>query len=108
LDLSVLDEIKIEGKAAVGVLAKTEGQGKHKKLYFDKTSGLLVKVESSTFRPGGQQDLSEVYYRDYEERDGLKHYRRISAFVNGVLAQEVTVTELEFFDKLDPKVFAKP
>jgi hypothetical protein len=105
-ELAVLEEIKIAGKPAVGVLVKTEGQS-DVKLYFDKSSGLLVKSERNFGRPG-LENLTEVYYSDYQEKDGLKHYRRISGFVNGELAQEGTVTELEFFTKLDPKVFAKP
>jgi hypothetical protein len=105
--LSVLDEIKIADKPAVGVLVKTDGQ-RDVKLYFDKASGLLVKRERNLALPGGKEDLDEVYYSDYQEKDGLKHYRKISGFINGMLAHEGMVTELEFFRKLDPKVFAKP
>ena len=89
------------------MLVKTEGRSDIK-LYFDKSSGQLVKRENNLGRPGGQDALTEVYYSDYQEKDGLTHYRRISGFFNGMLAQEGTVTELEFFNKLDPKVFAKP
>ena len=49
-----------------------------------------------------------MFYSDYQEKDGLKHYRKISGFGNGVLIEEGMVTELEFFNKLDPKIFAKP
>src|SRR5262249_7286105 len=41
-ELSVLNEIKVDEKPAVGVLVKSMGH-RDVKLYFDKTSGLLVK-----------------------------------------------------------------
>ncbi len=105
--LSVLKEIKIEGKRAVGVLVKTEGR-RDVKLYFDKESGLLVKRERRISGPAGKEVVQEVFFSDYQEKDGLKHYRKISALQDGKRLLEGTVTEIEFFDKLDTKVFAKP
>ena len=106
-ELSVLDEIKIEGKPAVGVLVKTKGH-RDVKLYFDKSSGLLVKRERRIAGDAGKETLQEVFFSDYQEKDGLKHYRKISALHDGKKFVEGTVTEIEFFEKLDPKVFAKP
>jgi hypothetical protein len=106
-ELSMLDEIKIEGKPAVGVLVKTKGH-RDVKLYFDKSSGLLVKRERRIAGDVGKEILQEVFFSDYQEKDGLKHYRKISALHDGKKFVEGTVTEIEFFKKLDPKVFAKP
>ena len=106
-ELSLLDEIKSEGKPAVGVLVKTKAQ-RDVKLYFDKSSGLLVKRERRIGGPAGKEVLQEVFFRDYQEKDGVKHYRKILGLQNGQRVVEGTVTELEFFDKLDPKMFAKP
>jgi hypothetical protein len=106
-ELSVLDEVKIEGKPAVGVVVKTKGH-RDVKLYFDKSSGLLVKRERRIAGDAGKETLQEVFFSDYQEKDGLKHYRKISALQDGKKLLEGTVTEIEFFDKLDPKVFAKP
>ena len=38
----------------------------------------------------------------------MKHYRKITAYRDGKKMFEGKVTELEFFDKLEDKVFAKP
>lgn len=106
-ELMVLDEIRIAGMPAVGVLVKTKGQ-RDVKLYFEKSSGLLVKRERRVAASNGKEALQEVLFSDYREKDGLRHYHTILALQEGRKLLEATVTELEFFQKLDPKVFAKP
>ncbi len=105
-ELSVLGEITIHEKPAVGVLVKTKGR-RDVKLYFDKSSGLLVKREHRIQDATGKEILQEVFFSEYQEKDGLKHYRKISAYRDGKKFIEGAVTEVEFFKKLDPKVFAK-
>ena len=56
----------------------------------------------------GKEVTQEVVFGDYSEKDGVKHYRKITALRDGKKLFEGVVTELEFFDKLDDKVFAKP
>jgi hypothetical protein len=103
-ELSVLDEIKVEGKPAVGVLVQINPKGPRvDKLYFDKSSGLLVKWDQ-----GLNGSVAEIFYSDYQEKGGLKHYRKKTTFIDGKLYDEGRVTELQFFDRLDPKMFAKP
>jgi hypothetical protein len=108
VELSSLDEIRVEGKPAVGVLVKSKGH-RDVKLYFDTASGLLVKREYPLLDPAsGKEVLQEVVFRDYQETDGLKHYKKILAFRDGKKVFDAKVIEIEFFDKLDEKVFAKP
>ncbi len=107
-EFSVLDEIKIQGKPAVGVLVKSKGR-RDVRLFFDKSSGLLVKRERWLHGDVTNKGyLEETFFSDYQEKDGLKHYRQISVHLHGKGRWEGKVTELEFFDKLDPKLFAKP
>jgi hypothetical protein len=106
LELSLLQEIKIENKPANGVLVRTKGH-RDVKLYFDKETGLLVKRENK-LDEGGKELLQEVFFSDYEEKKGLKHYRKIVTHHDGKKFIEATVVELEYFDKLDSSVFAKP
>jgi hypothetical protein len=105
-DLSMLEEIKISEKPALGILVKAKGH-RDVKLYFDKDTGLLVKRVNTLNEPD-KEVVQEVFFSDYQEKDGLKHYRKIVAHRDGKKAIEAKVTELEFFDKLDDKVFAKP
>lgn len=108
VELSALEAIMVEGKPAVGVLVKSKGH-RDVKLYFNATSGLLAKREHRLLDPSsGKEALQEVIFSDYQEKDGLKHYQKLVAFRDGKKLLEAKVTEIEFFDKLDAKVFAKP
>jgi hypothetical protein len=108
IELSLLVEIKIVEKPAIGVLVKSKGH-RDVKLYFDKASGLLVKREHRLLEPSsGKEVLQEVIFSNYREKDGLKHYHKIIAFRDGKAAIQGEVREIEFFEKLDDKVFAKP
>lgn len=108
IELSVLDSIQVDGKSAVGVLVRCAGH-REIKLYFDSTSGLLAKREHWMLDPAsGKEVLREVIFSDYQEKDGLKHYKRFIAFCDGTKVFDATVTEIEFIDNLDEKVFAKP
>jgi hypothetical protein len=108
IELSALDEIKVDGKPAVGVLVKSKGH-RDVKLYFDNASGLLVKRDQQVLDPSsGKEVRQEVIFSDYQEKDGLKHYKKIVALRDGKMVIDARVTEVEFFDKLEAKVFAKP
>lgn len=105
--LTLLPDTTVRGQPAVGVLVKARGQ-RDVKLYFDRSSGLLLKRERRIVGPAGREVLQETFFSDYQEQDGLKHYRKIAVLHDGDRFIEGTVSELEFFDKLDAKVFARP
>lgn len=108
VELSMLDEVKVDDKPAVGVLVKSKGH-RDVKLYFDKKTALLVKREHHVLDPlSGKEVAQEVVFGDYQEKDGLKHYKTITAFRDGKKFVEAKVTEIEFYKKLDEKTFAKP
>jgi hypothetical protein len=108
IELAGCEEAKVDGKPAACVLVKSRGH-RDVKLYFDKTTGLLVKREHHVLDPMTNKEVrQEVIFSDYEEKDGLKHYKKIVLLRDGRKMIEARVMELEFFDKLDPKVFAKP
>jgi hypothetical protein len=108
IELTLLGEAKVGDRAAVGVLVRAKGH-RDVKLYFDKESGLLVKREHRVRDSAtGKEVTQEVVFGDYREADGLKHYRTLTVYRDGKKAIEAKVVELEFFDKLDRKVFARP
>jgi hypothetical protein len=108
IELSALDETKVDGKPALGVLVKSTGH-RDVKLYFDKSSALLVKRRQNVLDPASGKEVSqEVVFSDYQDKDGVKHYRKITAYRDGKKIIEAKVVELEFFDKLEDKVFARP
>ena len=56
----------------------------------------------------GKEVTQEVVFSDYRETDGMKHYRALTAYRDGTQVIQAKVREVEFFDKLDKKVFARP
>lgn len=108
IDPSALGESKVGGRAAVGVLIKSKGH-RDVKLWFDEQNGLLIKREHGVLDSGtGKEVTQAVVFSDYRESDGLKHYRALTVYRDGKKVIEAKVVEVEFFDKLDMKVFAKP
>ena len=108
IEFSLLDEIKVEGKPAVGVLVTSKGH-RNVTLFFDKASGWLVKREQRVLDPSSNKEVrQEVIFSDYQDKGGLKHYTKIVALRDGKKVIAARVTEVEFFEKLDAKVFAKP
>lgn len=108
VELSAIDPTSVDGKPAEGVLIKSKGH-REVKLYFDRESGLLVKREHRLLDPSLDKEvLQEVFFSDYQEQDGLKHYRKIIVLRDGKKVFDAVVIELEFFKTLGEKVFAKP
>jgi len=108
VEVTALGEAKVGDRAAVGLLVKSKGHG-DVKLYFDKESGRLVKREHTVLDAGtGKDVVQEVVFGDYRERNGVLHYHTFTASRGGKKFVDVKVVEVEFFDKLDKKVFAKP
>jgi hypothetical protein len=107
-DLTALGQSKVGGREAVGVLIKSKGH-RDVKLWFDRESALLAKREHRVLDNGtGKEVMQEVLFSDYRETDGVKHYRALAAYRDGKKVIEAKVLEIEFFDKLDKKVFARP
>ena len=108
VEISTVDPLEVDGRPAVGVIVKMKGH-RDVKLCFDRASGLLVKREHRLLdSTSGKEVLQEVLFSDYQEKDGLKHYRKIVAFRDRKKVIDARVTEITVFDKLDEKVFAKP
>jgi len=108
IDLTALGQSKVDSRAVVGVLIKSKGH-RDVKLWFDKESGLLAKREHRVLDSGtGKKVTQEVVFSDNRETDGVNHYRTLTAYRDGKKIIEAKVREIELFDKLDKKVFAKP
>jgi hypothetical protein len=105
-ELSPLPESKVNGKPAVGVKVAHKGQP-DAKLYFDKASGLLVKIERRA-KEAGLEVFKEYFYSDHKEIDGLKVPLREVVHVNGRKLQDVTLTAFKVLAKPDDSAFSKP
>lgn len=100
---------KVNDKETHGVLVERKGKPEVT-LYFDKQSGLLVKVESQVkdeFQ-GWKEVLEETYYEDYKENGDVKDPTKLRVVRDGKTFIESKPTDFKLVEKLDPKLFEKP
>ena len=108
ITLTTLPESKIGDKPALSILATSPGH-RNVKLYFDKTTGLLSKVEHPALDLLSRKEvMEELVLSDYQDKDGLKYAMRSTVYRDGKKIMDGKVTELKFVDKLDQAIFAKP
>jgi hypothetical protein len=108
VQLSSLGEIKVEDRPAVGVKIASKGH-RDIDLYFDKESGLLVKVQS---RKNDFQTMAEVdeerIIKEYQEVAGQKTARKVLINHDGKKFMELEVTDIKYPDDIDDSEFQKP
>lgn len=107
--LSVVDETEVGGRKAVGILVKHE-QHDPLKLYFDKETHLLVKVQDKFKNPDdGKEYDQECVYSDYRNVQETKQPFKCETYLDKRLESDLLITEMKPYDKpLDDKLFSKP
>ena len=93
-------EEKVADKPAV-VLKVTGPDGKDFKLYFDKESGLPVKLVAKVLSFQGDEYTSETTYADYKDFDGIKKATKLEIKRDGEPFQTWEVTEFKVLDKVE-------
>ena len=105
VELSLLPETKVDGKPVVGV--RVAGMGKPSvRLYFDKDSGLLLKI-ARTARAAGLLVEKEYLYAGYKSFDGARLCTQYVEKVNGRKNNELKTATYEL-RKPDDSLFARP
>jgi len=105
--LEPIAEEKVEDKPAVG-LKVTAPDKKDFKIYFDKESGLPVRVVArvSGFQPG-MEFTQETTFSDYKDVAGIKKAMKTVSKRDGEKFMSQTITEFKLLDKVEPKVFTE-
>jgi len=107
-ELSSLGETKVQDKSAVGVRVASKGHN-DLNLFFDKESGLLVKVEYRTFDLNTKQEVNEErIITEYQDKDGLKVPKKAIVNRDGKKYIEAEVLEVKHLDDIDDTQFSKP
>ena len=98
-------DTNVGGKPAA-VLRVTGPDGKDFSLYFDKHSGLPVKVTAKLPEFPGGESFREIDLADYKDFDGIRRATRLQFRTNGKIEHVLEVTEFRTLDAVDPKTFA--
>jgi hypothetical protein len=112
--LEAAGEEKVGGKPAVSVKVTPPNDDAFK-IYFDKGSGLPVKLVMKRTRRDDKDCLHETIttthettYRDYKDFGGVKRATRIEIKRDGKFFMDQHITEFRVLSKVDPKLFARP
>jgi hypothetical protein len=105
--VKVAGEEKVNDKPAVG-LTVTGPDGKDFKLFFDKESGLPVKLVAKVVGFGPGEFTQETSFGGYKEFDGIKKATKVESKRDGQKFLNQEITEFKVLDKVDPATFAEP
>ena len=106
--LATTGELLVNEKPALGVKVTAKGH-RDVTLYFDKSTGMLVKTESTVKDEGtGQEVTEESFPSEYKEVQGTKQAMKFTTKRDGKLFVEGEITDYQLVDKLGADVFAKP
>jgi acetyl esterase/lipase len=107
-DLSVVDEIRINDRPAVGVCIACAGE-RDVTLYFDADTSLLTKIEWRVLDKTGRKEIEqEDIYSDYQEIDGVLTATKLLRRSDGKKTLELHFTEVHYPERLDDAEFADP
>jgi hypothetical protein len=101
------EEAKVAGKPAA-VLKVTGPDGKEFQLFFDKESGLPVKMTGTVADFQGEEYAQERSYSNYKDFDGIKRATNVEVKRNGKKYIEQEISDFKVLDKVDPQSFAEP
>jgi hypothetical protein len=107
--IDLAGEEKVGDKSATVVKA-TGPDGKDFKLYFDKESGLPVKLVATVMGFQGDEFTMETTYADYKDLDGIKKATKIESKRDGQTFVKTEITEFKILDKdkVSADTFAEP
>jgi acetyl esterase/lipase len=107
-ELAQLDDASVDGKPSARIKVSTPGE-RDIALSFDKTTGLLAKVDRWVWDNASMKEVSqEDFPSDYEEIDGLKTAMKEVWLRSGTKVAEFEYTGVSYPEKLDASEFARP
>jgi hypothetical protein len=104
-DLAPVAEIKVDGKPAEGVKVSRKSY-RQVRLYFDKGTGMLVKI-SGAGRVSGVVVEKEYLYSAYKDFDGARLFTQCVEMINGSKKSELKTATYEL-RKSEDNVFTRP
>jgi hypothetical protein len=105
LEFKALGETKVGDKDVVGV--QISGMGlKETKVYFDKSTHLIAKMEYMGPDPTGTGEVKqEMIVSDYKDVQGIMKPAKVSIMNDGKKFMEATINKQEVMERVDDKEF---
>jgi len=100
-------EEKVGDKPAAGIKV-TGPDGKDFKLYFDKESGLPVRLVAQVIGFQGEEYTEDTTYSNYKDFDGIKKATKISSKRDGEKLLDAEITDFKVLDKVAAETFSQP
>jgi hypothetical protein len=97
----------VGGKPQTG-LKVTPADGKEFKIYFDKDTGLPVRLVAKVAGFNGMEFTQETTFADYKAMAGIKKATKIVSKRDGMKFIDQEITEFKVLDSVDSKVFTDP
>jgi len=104
--VETIDDDKVGDKPAVGIKV-TAPDKKDFKLYFDKESGLPVKLVAKVAGFQGDEFTQETIYSNYKDMAGIKRATKVVSTRNGEKFIAEEITDFKVLDKVEPKTFTE-
>jgi hypothetical protein len=104
-------QMALKGKEDVGtwpayVIEASSSDGSVRHMYFDVSSGLLIRADEDSISPQGR-DTIQFFFEDYRDVDGVKQPFTVRQ-VHGKVSFIVRLTEVKWDEPIDDAKFAKP
>ncbi len=96
------------GDVVHNVLKITGPDSKDFRLYFEKESGLPVKLVANVSGFMGEEYEQTTTYKDYKDFGGVQKATKVESKRDGEKFIEETISEFKLLDSVDPKSFAEP
>jgi hypothetical protein len=104
--LTPIPDGPVAGSPAAGIKVSAKGHA-DSKLYFDKSTNLLVKIERRATQTG--LTLNKTYlFSDYKDVDGVKLPHRETQLLEGKKVSERTSATYKLLSHADDAAFNKP
>lgn len=104
-EVSVIENAdKVKGKDVDGLLVKSKGH-KDVKVFFDKKTSVLVKMERMGLNEVEKEVKQEMIFLDFKKFDGILRPVKTELHMEGKLFMESEVTDYQHLEKIDKKEF---
>ncbi|MGO9921036.1 MAG: hypothetical protein ACLQIB_40905 [Isosphaeraceae bacterium] len=106
-EIGTAGEEKVGEKQAVVIKAKGP-DGKDFTIYFDKESGVPVKLAAKMTGFMGEEFTMETSFANYKDCDGIQKATKIESNRDGEKFLDAELTEFKIVDKVDASTFDQP